>query len=341
MGKFIVASREYLDTMISRRQGETKLGERVHIIEHENWEEEIKNSAAKFVVLGIPEDIGVRANYGVGGAHTLWPAALKALLNVQNTKLVDGEDIILLGAFDFASKLRQSEDMTVEQMRELVYYIDETVHPLITRIIAAGKVPIVVGGGHNNSFPLLKGASLVNDKPVNCINLDAHSDFRPMEGRHSGNGFRYAHREGFLKKYSVIGLHESYNSQEVIDELVDDPDLHFCFFEDIFLREKYTFDQAVKNAISKTAGDPVGLELDLDCIERTLSSAYTPCGITTLQARQYISYCAQTIHPIYMHLAEGAVELRDGRKAASTAKLVAYLITDFIKAYKQKRGFFS
>jgi arginase family enzyme len=34
---------------------------------------------------------------------------------------------------------------------------------------------------------------------VNAINFDAHSDFRILEGRHSGNGFSYAYEEGFQK----------------------------------------------------------------------------------------------------------------------------------------------
>jgi formiminoglutamase len=39
---------------------------------------------------------------------------------------------------------------------------------------------------------------------VNAINFDAHSDFRILEGRHSGNGFSYAYEEGFLKKYFIF-----------------------------------------------------------------------------------------------------------------------------------------
>jgi formiminoglutamase len=39
---------------------------------------------------------------------------------------------------------------------------------------------------------------------VNAINFDAHSDFRILEGRHSGNGFSYAYEEGFLKKYFIL-----------------------------------------------------------------------------------------------------------------------------------------
>lgn len=341
MGKFIVASREYLNTLINHRDGETKLGERVQTIESENWEAVLHESSAKFVVVGIPEDIGVRANNGVGGAHTLWEPALKALLNVQDTKCLPGEDVLIAGWFDFTKVMERSQKMDVIHLRDLVGYIDETVHPLITKIVSAGKVPIVIGGGHNNAYPLLKGASLVNDKPLNCINLDAHSDFRQMEGRHSGNGFRYAHREGYLKKYAVVGLHENYNAQDIVDEVKDDPELNFTFYEDIFVREKISFTEAVRAAIERISGKSCGVELDLDCIEGVLSSAITPAGITSLQARQYISLCAHLLHPVYLHITEGATELADGRKDATTPKLVAYLVTDFIKAYKQKRGLFS
>jgi formiminoglutamase len=48
---------------------------------------------------------------------------------------------------------------------------------------------------------------------VNAINFDAHSDFRILEGRHSGNGFSYAYEEGFLKNILFFGLHENYTSK--------------------------------------------------------------------------------------------------------------------------------
>jgi formiminoglutamase len=337
MGKFIVTTAEDLAGLISKREGETKLGESVQTIHSPDWEAELNSSDAKFVLLGIPEDIGVRANYGVGGTHTLWPNALRALLNVQDTKKISGKCLLVLGAFDFANKMAQSQDADISSLRSLVDYIDQTVAPLIAAIIRAKKIPIVIGGGHNNAFPLLQGAYMARgEKPINCINLDAHSDFREMEGRHSGNGFRYAHRAGYLDKYAIVGLHENYNAQNVIDELVDDPDIHFSYYEDIFLREDKSFYEAITDAIDHTSGRPTGLELDLDCIERTLSSATSPCGISTLEARQYITWCARKVHPCYLHITEGATQLTDGRTDATTAKLVAYLITDFMKAYLKK-----
>ena len=92
MNEFKVYTRADLDTLINRRQGETKLGETVHTFEQNNWEETLRSSPASFVIVGIPEDIGVRANHGTGGTHTVFEPALKALLNVQETELRMGAE---------------------------------------------------------------------------------------------------------------------------------------------------------------------------------------------------------------------------------------------------------
>lgn len=327
-----IATRKYLDGLVSKRPGETKLGEVVQCLAGDDWEQALNDSNATFVLLGIPEDIGVRANYGVGGTHTLWEPALKAVLNVQNTDKLQGNSLLVLGAFDFTGLMQQSDAADVAALRELVAQVDELVAPVIEKIVLAGKLPIIVGGGHNNAYPVMQGVSMAKGSSINCINLDAHSDYRQMEGRHSGNGFRYAKAKGFLDKYAVIGLHENYNAQSITTEFTSDPALQASFYEDIFIREKYSYHQGIRDAIVHTTGKPTGIELDLDCIQHTLSSAATPSGITALQARRYINTCASFSNAAYLHLAEGAVRLNDGRHDHTTAKLVSYLVTDFLKA---------
>ncbi len=329
---FSIATKTYLNKIILLRMGEVKLGERITLAEGDDLEAIFSNSKSRFVLLGIPEDIGVRANGGVGGAHTVWEPALKAVVNIQSTELFSGEEILLLGAFDFNEWMQESESADIDQLRVLVSRIDDAVHPVIEAIVSAGKIPLVIGGGHNNAYPLLKGAASVHHSAIHCINLDAHSDYRIQEGRHSGNGFRYAKAAGYLERYAIVGLHRNYNSQAVLNDLEKDADINCSFYEDIFLKEPYSFEDAVNTAIAHTAGHPTGIELDLDCIERTLSSAATPCGITALQARKYLTLCAANAQPAYLHLTEGAVQLRDGRTDPSTAKLVAYLLSDFVRA---------
>ena len=153
-------------------------------------------------------------------------------------------------------------------------------------ITTHNKIPIAIGGGHNNAYPLIKGSAkglcklgLIPMAQINCINVDAHTDYRPIEGRHSGNAFRYAEEDGFLEKYCVIGVHENYIPQNVWIDMVNNPFIDCITYEDIFIHGKRNFRQAITHAIEFTANNYVGIELDVDCIEHTLSSATSPVGI--------------------------------------------------------------
>jgi formiminoglutamase len=152
-----------------------------------------------------------------------------------------------------------------------------------------------------------------------------------MEGRHSGNGFTYAEADGYLEKYCVIGLHESYLPQNVWMDMVNNPFVDCITYEDIFVHEKRSFRQSVGHATSFTADTFCGIELDLDCIENALSSATSPVGISMNQARQYISIAAADSKVAYLHISEGATKLADGRTSQATGKMISYLVCDFVK----------
>ncbi|WP_322790503.1 hypothetical protein [Tenacibaculum tangerinum] len=61
-----------LQEFVTPREGETKLGEYVEVIDaKKEVQTALENSTASFVILGIPEDIGVRMNGGKGGRTLL------------------------------------------------------------------------------------------------------------------------------------------------------------------------------------------------------------------------------------------------------------------------------
>ena len=338
-------SKQDILPLVKLRRFETKLGERVHLLTDPNEvAESIKGLATKYVVFGIPEDIGVQANYGIGGTSTAWISFLQSFLNIQSNDFLTGEEIAVIGHFDFGDiqylidKNAHHTEEKVEAYRHAVSAIDDEVETLTKAIVAAGKIPIAIGGGHNNSYPLIKGsakglqqAQQIPIPQINCINLDAHTDFRPSEGRHSGNGFRYAEEDGFLQKYCVIGVHENYLPQNVWLDIVNNPFLDFISYEDIFIQEKRNFVQAVAHAIDFTDDNFTAIELDLDSIENVLSSASSPSGIRSMHARQYVNLCAAQSKPCYLHICEGATRLSDGRTSESTGKLISYLVSDFVK----------
>lgn len=331
------------------RRFETKLGERIQSLKGNEWPEALQQSAAKFVLVGIPEDIGVKGNYGTGGADTNWYPFLNSFLNIQSNDFCSGEDVLLLGHFDFGDlkylieNNAYNEEEKIDAYRHAVNSIDDEVENLVKQIGAANKIPIIIGGGHNNAYPIIKGVSkglmkaeVIPIAQINAINLDAHTDYRSMEGRHSGNAFRYAENDGFLGKYSIAGLHENYVSQNVLADISVNPFIQYTTYEDIFIREKKTWMQALAQAVSFTEDTYTGIELDADCVEGVLSSAVTPAGISVLQARQYVRYAASHSKAAYLHICEGASQLNDGRKDDCTGKLLSYLVSDFVKGINER-----
>lgn len=349
MQRFRFYNKEDVLTLTKIRRFETKLGERVQLVNtREQFEQVLEKSNAKYVLFGIPEDIGVKANGGVGGTNTAWFPFLSAFLNIQSSDFLQGDEILLLGHFDFSDVETLIEgnahghDEKIEAYRHAVTLVDEDVEQLTKIITARNKIPIAIGGGHNNAYPLIKGAAkglykagVLQLAQINCINLDAHTDYRPAEGRHSGNAFRYAEDDGYLQKYCVVGVHENYIPQNVWIDIVNNPFIDLITYEDIFLHEKRNFIQSVAHATGFTEDMHTGIEVDLDCIEHTLSSAITPSGITALHARKYISFAATDCKVAYLHICEGASFLNDGRKNDTTGKLISYLVSDFIKAHTE------
>ncbi len=327
------------------RRFETKLGERIKVVQDAgSIEQSIAGSTAKYILFGIPEDLGAKGNYGIGGADTLWVPFLQNFLNIQSNDFFDGAEVLLLGHFDFGDMqylidtTARGEDEKIEAYRHAVNTIDDEVEQLAKIITEAKKIPIAIGGGHNNSYPLIKGsakgwhkAGVLPLAQINCINLDAHADYRPLEGRHSGNAFRYAEEDGYLQKYCIVGLHENYLPQNVWVDMVNNPFIDCLTYEDIFVHEKRTFLQAIAHASSFTDDTLTGIDIDIDGIQNTLSSAMTPVGVSPQHARQYISFTAAASRPAYLHICEGATRLSDGRTDATSGKLISYLVSDFIK----------
>ena len=349
MKHFKFYTKEDILSLTKVRRFETRMGERIKFLKPDSeWPEVLKESDSKYVIIGIPEDFGVQANYGVGGTETAWLSFLSSFLNSQSNDYLTGENILLLGHFDFGDVKFLIENNAfnpeekINAYRHALNIVDEEVENLLKVIASAKKIPIIIGGGHNNAYPIIKGvakglhkAEMIPLSQINCINLDAHADYSVAEGRHSGNGFRYAEEDGYLGKYCMVGLHENYISQNVLMDIHNNPFLDYISFEEIFIHERKNFIQAVAHATGFTEDSYTGIEIDLDCVENVLSSAITPSGITPLLVRKFVTFVAQDSKPAYLHICEGATQLADGRKNETTGKLISYLVSDFIKELTQ------
>ena len=214
-------------------------------------------------------------------------------------------------------------------MRTLCTRLDDLVYPVIENVVKAGLIPIVVGGGHNNAYPILKGTAraLGATGGISCVNCDPHADFRELEGRHSGNGFSYAYADGFLSRYFILGLHQNYNPSAVLEKIDRMESAAYVTFDSMAdvadgLEQVLRFFKGVRQ--------PVGIELDMDSIVNMPSSAMTPSGFTVEEARKFMRVMAVNLKCAYVHLPEGAPS-DNSDQMITVGKTLAYLIADFIR----------
>src|SRR5680860_278303 len=332
MNGFKIYNHKTIEGLFTKREGESKFGEKLGFIENLD---EMENSNAKYVLFGIPEDIGVRANLGKPGAANAWKACLKSLLNVQANQYTNPENLILLGEVECSNLMAKAANIDdadpnyLVKLGDLVQTLDEVVSELVKRIILAGKIPIIIGGGHNNAYGNIKGTSQALKKPISIINIDAHTDLRKLEHRHSGNGFSYARNEQFMAKYRIFGLHQNYTPEYIFEEMNVSQKEQYRLFEHLMLLSSQEIIKSFREELEFVLNDDFGLELDCDAIREFPSSAQSPSGFSFNMIRNFIKIASEEENIRYLHICEAAPNSQTETKVG---KALSYLITEFLNA---------
>ena len=136
-----------------------------------------------------------------------------------------------------------------------------------------------------------------------------------------------------MKNYFVFGLHENFVSKSVFNTLKElNERVRFVTYEEVEVKRIKDFDQQLDEALNFIKNDPFGIELDLDAIPGIPSSAMTLSGFSVQQAREYVYHFGQHKNAAYLHICEGAPDLDHSNNSHLTGKLIAYLVTDFMKS---------
>jgi formiminoglutamase len=135
------------------------------------------------VLIGFPQDEGVRRNRGRPGAAAA-PAEVRRWLG-------------RLTPWDVESDVDLAQNPPLDAGDIAIHGSLEETQAALAEVVAgfldAGMVPILLGGGHETTFGHYLGY-VAAARPVGIVNLDAHLDVRPLiagQG-HSGSPFRQA-----------------------------------------------------------------------------------------------------------------------------------------------------
>ena len=153
---------------------------------------------ANVILLGCPQDEGVRRNGGRPGAHAAPHEIRRCLYRLGLHGLPAGLRLFDLG------------DIVIQPTLEETHALQQT---LVTQIIRDGKYLIVLGGGNDISYPDCSGLALAQGEVIAC-NIDAHFDVRADQPRNSGTPYRQLIEEGFIQpdQFYEIGYQPFSNS---------------------------------------------------------------------------------------------------------------------------------
>ncbi len=217
--------------------------------------------AADVVIFGIPTDEGIARNGGRIGASG-GPSAIRAALAKLTT----------YGGPNFKHHL---ESISIVDLGDVRHGTLEAMHDEarsnIRELSTMGKIIVALGGGHDITYPLVKGLSEASgSKGLGLINVDAHLDVRPkIEGKHhSGSSFRLLIDEGIVQgsRFCEIGIQPFVNAEAYYEWAIQHG-VRVLTFEDATTSHLPTAFE--ESAFGITFGDdstPLYLSFDMDAI---------------------------------------------------------------------------
>ncbi len=139
-------------------------------------------SSGDIVIIGVPTDEGIRRNGGRVGAAQAPDQIRKYLKKLTPFSGTEQQpDISTVKIYDHGN-------ITGKTLEEIHLTATATALDYSSR----GCFVISIGGGHDITYPIVKGLHQSQHQQLGLINIDAHLDVRPKRNNlhHSGSSFR-------------------------------------------------------------------------------------------------------------------------------------------------------
>jgi agmatinase len=238
---------------------------------HASWEE------AQFVIVGVPFD---RTTSFRPGARFGPDAIRQQSWNFESYDLETGIDLSEVPIHDLGNT---QEFGSAQQM---VDGVREEIRPIFT----AGKIPIVFGGDHACSPPVVEAHP--DPASIGVLYLDAHMDFRDQylgdPRSHGCSSRRIVERVG-ARNVVVLGV-RSVSKQEIDDNR--NIGMSYVTAHEV---AKEGIESAVQRALNMLKTERVYISLDIDAIDPAYAGATgtpEPFGLTPRDVKYAIGQAA-------------------------------------------------
>jgi agmatinase len=231
-------------------------------------------------LLGVPMDLGVTNRPGA----RFGPRALR------NVERVGTYEHVLRMAPAAQLAIADIGDVPLSSRYDLAA-CHKDIEAFIARLVAAGIVPLSVGGDHSVTLPILR--AIGKDRPVGMIHLDAHCDTGgPLEGTkfHHGGPFRQAVLDGVLDPERTIQIGIRGNA-EYLWEFSYESGMTVLHIEDV---ATMGIPAVIEKAREVVGSGPTYLSFDVDGLDPAFAPGTgTPevGGLTSAEALAIVRGC--------------------------------------------------
>ena len=120
MDKLVLFNNNIRNKLLNKRSGESKFGQHVKLLTNiSNIYEQLKNLDVEFVIIGLPEDVGVYANYGKPGTSAAYEATIKILLNIQSNRFTNARKTLILGHLNFEEEVEKVNQLDSTKKKDI------------------------------------------------------------------------------------------------------------------------------------------------------------------------------------------------------------------------------
>ncbi|MFH1222762.1 MAG: agmatinase [Pseudomonadota bacterium] len=207
---------------------------------------------SRFVIIPAPMEVTV--SYGKGTKNG--PAAiLESVVQLEPYDTELKREAITAGVHTL--------DVITQDTDNPEIYIN-SVKENVSRCVADGKIPVVLGGEHALSYGVFKGIA-ENKKGFSILHFDAHLDLRE-----SYDGTKYSHaavikrmrdHKQWFKNITAVGIRSV--SPEEADYVNKNPDHKVFYAHDIYNKD-------VSAEISSLLGEELYITFDIDALDPSI-----------------------------------------------------------------------
>lgn len=269
-----------------------------------------KASGCHVAIVGLPDDLGVRLNNGRQGAAG-GPRAVRDVLSRYG--VADPAGFEWPHVFD-AGDVRPADGSDEHALHETHRRVSEAASVLAR----AGMIPVAIGGGHDLTFPFVRGCmnglGASTSAPWSGLYVDAHLDVRETVG--SGMPFRRLIEDCGVRNLRVVGLNPLVNSRE-----------HVRYFS----TRGNTVWPAQSAALDALPTEPCFVSIDLDGLDSAPApgvSAPNPCGLAPAVVSDLCLAAGASPHVRCFDIMELSPAFDVDNR---TARLAAHLLLSFLR----------